>query len=352
MKVGIIGFARSGKTTVFNALTGAHAEVGAFGSREANVAVLKVPDKRVEKLAAVYRPKKVTHAEFQFVDVAPQESPSRQKVLDDAALTLLKQVSALAHVVRAFRNPDVAHPIGSIDPVRDCTALEEELRLADLLIIEKRLERLEKEHRKDAEHELLCRARDHIESGEPLRTLALAPQDAKDLSGFTFLSQKPLLILANYGEETIGTEDPSGLKAYAAQKSLSLVELCGEMELEVAQLIEEDRDTFRKEYGLGEDSRERFIQAACSLLNMITFLTANENEVRAWMVPVGTKVIDAAGVIHSDMQRGFIRAEVVSFEDFEAAGSMAKAKESGHMRLEGKEHVVQDGDIVFIRFHV
>jgi len=365
MKVGIIGYARSGKTTVFNALTGSQAAVGAFGSRDANVAVIKVPDERVDRLTEVFHPKKKTYAEVQFVDVAPNEAAGDEKALDMAALTLLKNVDALVHVVRAFKNEEVVHPCGSVDPVRDCRTLVEELELCDLLVIEKRLERLKKENRKDSEHAMLTRCREHIESAAPLCSLTLSAQEQNDIAGFGFLSLKPLMALGNYGDESIGSPDPSGLAAYAAEAGTTLtvgsdddlrngtvIDLCGAMEMEVAELPEGERAAFRAELGLGEESRTRFLHAAYSMLGLITFLTVSSPEVRAWTIPKGTKALDAAGVVHTDFKRGFIRAEVVKYSDFAEAGSMAKAKEHGRVRLEGKEYVVQDGDIVLFRFNV
>lgn len=352
MKVGIIGFARSGKTTVFNSLTGAHAEVGAFGSREANLAVLKVPDERVDKLTEIHQPKKVTYAEFQFVDIPPDESTGEEKALSSAALTALRQVDALVHVVRAFDNENVMHPLGTVDPVRDCRALEEEMQLDDLIIIERRIERLEKESKKDRQYELLCQCKAHIEEGKPLRTLDLSAQDEKEIAGFGFLSRKTLMLLGNYGEESIGSGDPAGLGAYAEETGQTLVNLCGAMEMEVSQLPEDERSAFREELGLGEESRTRFLKNAYAMLGLISFLTAGPPEVRAWTIREGTRAQDAAGVIHSDLARGFIRAEVVHYDDFIKAGSMAKAKEAGHVRLEGKEYIVQDGDILLIRFNV
>ena len=236
--------------------------------------------------------------------------------------------------------------------MRDCKGLEEELQLEDLIIIERRLERLAKEGKKDQERDLLVRCREHIESGHPLRTLELSSQEDKAIMGFTFLSRKPLLLLGNYGEEGIGKADPASLDAWAAEAGLAHIDLCGAMEMEVAQLADDDRAAFREELGLGEESRVRFIQTAYDILGLMSFLTAGEPEVRAWTVRKGTKAVDAAGVIHSDIQRGFIRAEVVAYDDFAAAGSMAKAKEAGHVRLEGKEYAVQDGDIILFRFNV
>jgi GTP-binding protein YchF len=352
MKVGIIGLARSGKTTIFNALTGAHAAVGAYGSREANVAVIKVPDARVDKLSEIHKPKKKTYAEVEFVDIAPNESASDDKALDSAALTSLKNADALAHVVRAFSNEGVMHPLDTVDPLRDCKALEEELQFADLIIIERRIERLEKEGRKDKEHELLCGFRTHIESGKSLRSIELSAQEQKTVQGYTFLSQKPMMLVANYGEDSIGNEDPAGLQSYAAENGFTLVEFCGAMEMEIAELAEEDRQAFRDDLGLGEESRTRFIQAAYDMLGLMSFLTAGEPEVRAWTIRKGTRAVDAAAVIHSDIARGFIRAETVAYDDFMDGGSMAKAKEHGKVRLEGKEYIVQDGDILLFRFNV
>lgn len=352
MKVGIIGFARSGKTTVFNALSGAHAAVGAFGSRDANVAVIKVPDARVDYLASIYKPKKVAYAEVQFIDIAPNETGGESKVLDNAALNVLKNADALVHVVRAFQNEEIMHPKGSIDAVRDCKALEEELQLSDLIVIEKRIERLEKEHSKSHELDVLRRCRGHIEGGQSLRSLDLPPQDEHEINGFGFLSQKPTMILGNYGEEAIGKPDPSGLASYASENRFTLIDLCGKMELEVAELPEEERKAFREDLGLGEESRTRFLHAACDMLGLMTFLTCCDTEVHAWMIRKGMHAVDAAGAVHSDIQRGFIRAEVVHFADFQAAGSMAKVKEQGHFHLEGKDYVVQDGDVILFRFNV
>ena len=352
MKVGILGFARSGKTTIFNSLTGAHAAVGAFGSRDANVAVIKVPDERIDKLAEIFNPKKKTYAEIEFIDIAPNESASDEKILDSAALNVLKNADALVHVVRSFDNEEVMHPLESIEPVRDCRALDDELQLIDLIIIEKRIERLEKESKKDSEHHALCRCKDHIETGQPLRTLDLSFNELKTLHGFTFLSLKPLMLLGNYGESCIGDEDPAGLQAYAQEKGQTLIELCGEMEMEVAELAEEERQVFRDDLGLGEESRTRFIQTAYDMLGLMSFLTAGDPEVRAWTIRKGTKAVDAAGVIHSDIQRGFIRAETVNYKDFIEWGSMVKAKEHGKVSLEGKEYIVHDGDIILFRFNV
>ncbi|HRI89278.1 MAG TPA: redox-regulated ATPase YchF [Candidatus Hydrogenedentes bacterium] len=353
MKVGIIGFARSGKTTVFNALTGAKAAVGTFGARESNVAVLKVPDARLEKLAEIYKPKKITYAEFQFIDIAPNESAGEEKALDTAALNALKQVEALVHVVRAFDNESVMHPNGSVNALRDAKAMEEELQLCDLIVVEKRLERMEKEHKKGPELAPLQKCKEHLEAGKPLRTLDLTAQEVRDIAGFGFMSLKPLMLLGNYGEESIGKDDPSGLAAFAKELGVALIELCGAMELEIGQLSEEERPAYRADLGLGEESRVRFLQTAYDMLGLMSFLTAGEPEVCAWTIHKNTKAVDAAGSIHSDIARGFIRAEIVNYDHFIAAsGSMVKAKEAGHVRLEGKEYIMQDGDIVLFRFNV
>ena len=353
MKVGIIGFTRSGKTTIYNALTGSQAAVGTFGSRDANIAVLKVPDDRIEKLSEIYKPKKKTYAEFQFVDIAPNESAGQDKALDGNALNILKNVDALVHVVCAFENEEVMHPHGSTDPARDCKALEEELQICDLIVIEKRIERLTKEHKtKEREFELMNRLKEFIEGGKSLRDMDLGAQESRDIAGFGFLSRKPILLLGNYGEATIGKDDPAGLKAYSESTGIAHFDLCGAMEMEVAQLPDEERQTFREELGLGEESRTHFLKTAYDMLGLMSFLTAGEPEVRAWTIRKGMKAVEAAGAIHSDIQRGFIRAEIVAYKDFMADGTMAKAKEHGHLRLEGKEYVMQDGDIVLFRFNV
>jgi len=352
MIVGIVGFGRSGKTTIFNALTGSNAAVGAYGSRDVNVAVLKVPDERVERLDEIFHPKKKTLAEFQFVDIAPNESTVDEKALDAAALSGLKNVDALVHVVRCFDNENVLHPLDSVDPLRDCIALEEEFQLDDLMIVEKRTARLEKENEKGSEYETLIRCKDCIESGSPLRKLDLNPQEEKLIAGFTFLSQKPLMLLGNYGDESIGEDDSSGLQAFAAERGLALVSMCGAMELELSELSEEERASFREELGLGEESRALFLRTAYDILGLMSFFTVGEDEVRAWTAKKETKAAEGAGLIHSDLQRGFIRAEVVTYDDFIDAGSMHGAKEQGHLRIEGKDCVLEDGDIVLIRFNV
>ncbi|NLN92106.1 MAG: redox-regulated ATPase YchF [Candidatus Hydrogenedens sp.] len=352
MKVGLIGFARSGKTTVFNSITGAHAEVGAYGNRDANVAVIKVPDERVDRLSEIFQLKKKVYAEIEFIDIAPAEGMDEDRVLDGAALTVLKSADALTHVVRAFKNDNVMHPRGKVDPVRDVLAMEEELQLIDLIQIEKRIERLEKEHRKDQEYDLLLRCREHLEAGKPLRSLDLSSREELLLRSFSLLSQKPVMLLCNCGDDGLGEEDPAGLSETAAKLGLDFITLCGSLEMEVNGLPEEERAAFREELGMGEGSRTRFIQFAYTMLGLISFLTSGERETHAWTIRKGDRAVDAAGVIHSDIKRGFIRAETVAYDDFIEAGSMAKAKEKGKVRLEGKEYVVQDGDMILFRFNV
>ena len=352
MKVGIMGFARSGKTTVFNALTGAQAAVGAFGSRDANMAVLKVPDERVDHLETIHKPKKKTYAEFEFVDVPPNESTADEKALDNTALNHLRTVDALVHVVRCFEKEEVVHPLGGVDAVRDCKAMEEEFQLTDLIVIEKRIARLEKEKKTEMEYDVLVKCRDCVEGGRAIRGMDLTGQEWQAIAGYGFLSQKQVMLLGNFGEEAMGDSDPSGLSAYAAEHDTTLVALCGAMELEVGELPEEDRQAFREDLGMGDESRVAFLKSAYEKLGLISFLTAADPEVRAWTIRRGTKAVDAAGVIHSDIKRGFIRAETVAYDDFVAAGSMAKAKEAGRVRLEGKDYEVQDGDIILFRFNV
>lgn len=352
MKVGLIGFARSGKTTVFNAITGSHAEVGAYGSRAANVAVIKVPDERVDMLAEIFQLKRKIYAEIEFVDIAPAEGMEEDRTLDAAALNLLKNTDALTHVVRSFKNDNVMHPREKVDPIRDVLSMEEELQLNDLIQIEKRIERLEKEQRKDQEYDLFLRCREHLEEGKPLRSLDMSDKDEFLLRSFSLLSQKPMMLLCNCDDSGLGEEDPAGLSETAEKLGLHLITLCGDLEMEVNTLPEEERAAFREELGMGEGSRTRFIQFAYRMLGLISFLTSGEKETHAWTIRKGDSAAEAAGVIHSDIKRGFIRAETVAYADFIAAGSMAKARENGKVRLEGKDYVVQDGDMILFRFNV
>jgi GTP-binding protein YchF len=352
MKVGIVGFAGSGKTTIFNALTGLAAETG-FGSRErANVGVIKVPDPRVDRLAALYNPKKKTYAEVSFVDVAGpdlQASERAETGLDQKLVQHMREVDALVHVVRAFESPMLARPA---DPGGDIRAFDDEMMLTDLLQIENRLARLKKEKDSAHEQDLLGRLKTAIESEQPLRGLDLNAEELALIAGFRFLSLKPLLLLLNVAEDSAAAEAPPEAAGIADSKRLSLITMCGKAEMEIAELAPDEQREFLQDLGIAEPARDRFIRAAYSQLNLISFLTAGEDECRAWPIRQGTPAQKAAGKVHSDIERGFIRAEVVRFDDLMECRSLGACREKGKLRLEGKDYVVQDGDVINFRFNV
>jgi GTP-binding protein YchF len=353
MKVGLVGFAGSGKTTVFNTLTGLAAEVGGYGAKEkANVGVIKVPDVRVDELASLYNPKKKTFAEISFVDVAgpPTETGERTEGgLDPKLVQHMRDVDALVHVVRCFENPMLVQEAG---PSRDIRAFDDELMLTDLVQIENRIQRLKKEKGKEREAELMDVLKAALEAERPLRDLELTHEDLGLIAGFRFLSLKPLLLLLNVDESSAAAEPPAAVMDLAASKKLSAIAMSGKVEMEIAQLPPEEQREFLGDLGIKEPARDRFINAGYSLLDLISFLTAGEDECRAWSIKRGTHAQRAAGTIHSDIERGFIRAEVVRFEDLIALRSEAKCREQGKLRLEGKEYIVNDGDVIHFRFNV
>ncbi|HEY3375274.1 MAG TPA: redox-regulated ATPase YchF [Candidatus Aquicultor sp.] len=348
MKVGIIGLAKAGKTTVFNALTGSSAQTGTYGTQKANLAVIKVPDERLGYLSNVYSPKKTTYAEIAFVDVPGPTDASASALGGTQTIDLIKGVETLAVVVRSFI--DELSPADKIDPVRDFQAVESELIVLDLIVLEKKLERMQKEHKKSAEYDLITRCKGWLDEEKPLSLLDLDEADAKVLSGFQLLSLKPVLIVANTAEAQ--SVDLTPLKEYAAVRYAPIVDFCGAIEMDIAEMDETEQAEFLQELGITESARAKFIRAAYDLSNLISFFTAGEDECRAWTIKKDTLAPQAAGKIHSDIERGFIRAEVVAFADFAAYGSMIKAKEAGKVRLEGKQYVVQDGDIINFRFNV
>ena len=352
MKVGLVGFAGSGKTTIFNTLTGLEAEVGGYGAREkANVGVIKVPDSRVDELAALFNPKKKTLAEISFVDVAGPQADQTERAetgLDPKLVQHMREVEALVHVVRAFDNPML---LQDADPARDIRAFDDELVLTDLVQVENRIQRLKKEKDKEREADLMQRLKAELEQERPLRDVELAAEELTMIAGFRFLSLKPLLVLVNVGEGE-ANEPPPGVVELSNSKGLSVIAMSGKVEMEIAQLDADEQREFLQDLGISEPARDRFIRAAYSLLDLISFLTSGEDECRAWSIKRGTIAHRAAGVIHSDIERGFIRAEIVRFEDLIALGSEAKCREAGKLRLEGKEYVVQDGDVIHFRFNV
>lgn len=360
MKIAIIGLPNSGKTTVFNALTRGTAETAAYssGQLEPNLATVKVPDGRLEVLSQMFKPRKVTYADVQYVDVAGISGGGRQGGgLPPALLNYIGGADALLHVARAFEDASVPHPDGSVDLARDVAAVDLELAFSDLAIIEKRLARLNAEipkmPAKDkelriAERDLLERLRVGLEAETPIRAMELSDEEERLIRGYQFLSAKPLLLVPNIGEGDLANPPKFD---YPHRRS-AVVPLCGKIEAELAQLDDADAASFMEDLGISQPARELVIQRSYELLGLISFLTAGPDEVRAWPVRRNTPAVEAAGTIHSDIQRGFIRAEIVAYDDLVAAGSMAEAKKAGTVRMEGKTYTVQDGDICHFLFNV
>ncbi|MFO7168087.1 MAG: redox-regulated ATPase YchF [Chloroflexota bacterium] len=360
MKIAIIGLPNSGKTTVFNALTRGTAETAAYSSGllEPNIATVKVPDPRLPVLAEMFDPKKVTYADVQYVDVGGLGGGAERGAgLPPALLNYIGGADALLHVVRAFQDEAVPHPEGTVDPARDVEAVDLELAFSDLAIIERRLQRLNAEigkmsskerEQRIAERDLLVRLQGLLEGGQPIRDVDLSDDEERLIRGYQFLTAKPLLLVLNIGEDQL--QSPPQL-AYEHKRS-DVVALCGKIEAELAQLDDEDARTFMEDLGIEEPARDRVIARSYDLLGLISFLTAGPDEVRAWTIRRGTPAVEAAGAIHSDIQRGFIRAEIVAYEDLVRAGSMAEAKKQGTVRLEGKQYIVQDGDVCHFLFNI
>ncbi len=350
MKVGIAGFPRAGKTTIFNALTGQHADVGGFSEPgKVHLGTIKVPDARIDKLAEIFQPRKVTYAMIEFVDFPAASGAAAGHALETATLTQMRETDALVQVVRGFPDPIEGQPA---DPVRDLANFKSELILSDLALIERRLERLKKEKGKDQEKALLERCKAMLDEERCLRFLELTPEEVTALSGFGFLSRRPMMVVLNVAEQDARSGLPEDVVQWLAAEELQGLVLAGQIEMEIANLPPEDRQAFLEDLGLTESARDRFIRAAYELLDQISFLTSGEDEVRAWTIRRGTTAQRAAGKIHSDIERGFIRAEVVHYDDFVRLGSEAKAREAGKLRLEGKEYTVCDGDIIHFRFNV
>jgi GTP-binding protein YchF len=343
MKIGIVGFAGSGKTTLFNALTGQDAPTG-FGAGKVNLGTIKVPDRRVDRLAELDDPKKVTYAELAFADVPGGRG---EKSLDPKTLGRIREMDALVQVARGF-DPGGAPP----DPAGEISAFEDELKLADMQVAEKRVERLAKDRSDPRQLAQLERCLAALGDDVPLREVGLDDEERRSLQGFAFLSLKPLLVVLSLPEESAGDPLPPDLERLAGEKGLEVMPLCGPIEAEIAALDPEDQLEFLKDLGLEETASARFIRAAFSMLDLITFLTHGPDECRAWPIRRGSTALDAAGTVHSDLARGFIRAEVVSFADLDRHGSEAACREAGVLRIEGRDYVVKDGDICHIRFNV
>ena len=356
MKTGIIGLPQVGKTSLFKILTKAKVEDRGY-SREAHIGVARVPDERLDKLSALYSPKKTTYATVDYVDVA---AIGQEALKETNFLTSLRNVDALIHVLRAFEDDAIPH-VGPIDPLRDIKNVEFDLMVSDLTQIEKRLERVEKDLKRgrtgelEREQALLFRSKEALEQEKPLRELEMSTDEKKLIKGFMFLSQKPILYALNIGESsTLGDDLEAAAAKYkleevAGRPNAGATAICGKVEAELAEMDDAEAEDFLSSYGLKESGLTRLIRKSYELLGLISFFTAGEDECRAWTVPAGSKAPQAAGAIHSDLEHHFIRAETIRWDALLDAGSEANARSRGTLRLEGKEYIVQDGDVMHIR---
>src|SRR3954454_23108714 len=365
MQIAIVGLAGAGKTTVFNTLTRGHAETGGYGGLQLNVGVVKVPDDRLDRLAAVFKPKKIVHADVTYVDLPAPPASTEGKVgaeeLPAEHLARLRDSDALIHVLRAWDSPALPHPAGSVDPARDLENLDLEFILAGLSMIDRRLERLRGagRHGTPAEREanereeaILSRLKPALEAGRPIRDEALDVDEEKALRGFRFLTQKPVLVLLNVGEDQLAGAAAlvERIRAGYAHRHALVDALSAKIEMELGELEPDEASVFMEELGLQTRSLDRVIALSYRLVGLISFLTAGPDEVRAWPVPDGANAVDAAGAIHSDLAKGFIRAETIGYEDLLALGSIAEAKKHGKVRSEGRTYRVRDGDVIEILF--
>lgn len=359
MRIGIIGLPASGKSTVYRLLTHGQPSHQAGQAGEASIAVVKVPDPRLERLARMFTPKKVTPATIEFVDFAPLVKESGKPASPGGQLLpQMRQANALLVVLRAFKDERVPHIEGRVDPAQDAATLHSELVLADLDVAEKRIGRIEEGLRKGKRDEslqelqLLKRCHEALEAERPLRAISFAPEEERLLRGFQFLTAKPSLLVVNTGEE--GGEPPADLEALSATAALPSrpIALSAKLELELYDLPPEEGSAFRAELGLEASAVPHLLKAGYDLLGLTTFFTVGSDEVRAWTVPLGATALQAAGAIHTDLEQGFIRAEVVAYEALDRCGSLAATRHEGSLRLEGKDYIVADGDVITIRFNV
>ena len=364
MKLGIVGLPNVGKSTLFNAITNAGAEVAnyAFCTIEPNVGVVAVPDYRLDELAKMYSPKKITPAVIEFVDIAGLvKGASKGEGLGNKFLSHIREVDAIIHVVRCFDNDDIMHVSGSVDPKRDIETINLELILSDLEILDRRIDRTAKAAKGDksllTELEFLKRLKTELENGVSARAVEADDDEKAILADIGLLSAKPVIYACNMSEDDFASniENNERYKAVceiAKAEGAEVLPICAELEAEISSLSKEEKEMFLSDAGIESGGLDMLIQRSYSLLGLISYLTAGDPEVRAWTIKKGTKAPQAAGTIHSDFERGFIRAEVISFDELMACGSMQAAKEKGKIRSEGKDYVMQDGDIVLFRFNV